>query len=480
MRAAPTRSALWAGVLAQGALMASASGAWGTVPLEVAKAESGRVFDGSAPKVPIQTALSSQEGAGFPPSLQAARKAADSSGAPGLPEDYGSGDVLSRFEEIAVSNLRGNYGELEGAGRTWKIILAGQRNFQDLWTRDFCFAALGAMELGDFEVVRDSLELLFRMQREDGYYPRRVGKKRRLGVWSVLLGFNKRTKDGLYVDDFSSYHTTPVDGNALVTWIAAEYAIRSGDKAFLERHLPSIEKGFRWLEDRTREGLVVQEAYADWQDMVKRGGKVLYTNLVYLKAVRSMAQLYALRSEGAKANAAAKQASELAQKVDRFFWDERKGYYRNSDTLDNLAPDGNLLAVLFGVANSERARSILGKTEGSVFYDPVPARAAHPGYPFYMKPPELWVGGITGYHDRAHWPWLGGLLALAQESRGDHEQALKTLERLGSFVVRDGAVVEVYDSEGKPLRSWVYRAEAPFSWNAGLLLYALRKVRGED
>ena len=56
-------------------------------------------------------------------------------------------------------------------GQIKQVLCAGHRNFREPWARDLSFAAYGLLELGDFDTVRDSLEVFLYFQTEEGQFP---------------------------------------------------------------------------------------------------------------------------------------------------------------------------------------------------------------------------------------------------------------------------------------------------------------------
>jgi hypothetical protein len=52
------------------------------------------------------------------------------------------------------------------------------------------------------------------------------------------------------------------------------------------------------------------------------------------------------------------------------------------------------------------------------------------------------------------------------------ERAERVLSRILRVIVQDRQVNEVHAPDGRPLSSMWYTAEAPLTWNAGMIIYA--------
>ena len=129
---------------------------------------------------------------------------------------------ISRAYKIAVRCLRKNYSK--------RGILAGTNHFDDLWARDALFASLGALELGDFEVVKKVLLNLLKYQRADGLLPFRVGVKSSL---LKLMGFRSNKIVPAYYDELG--HSEVKDSNSLAVILFGEYVKKSGDLKFAKK-----------------------------------------------------------------------------------------------------------------------------------------------------------------------------------------------------------------------------------------------------
>ena len=117
-------------------------------------------------------------------------------------------------------------------------------------------------------------------------------------------------------------------------------------------------------------------------------------------------------------------------------------------------------------------RSILRVMEKARMAEPVPTRVTYPSYPRHLIALENLLGGVANYHTDASWLWIGAWHVIALVKTGHIEAAQTLISRILNVVLQDRQVHEVHGPNGKPLSSMWYTAEAPLTWNAGMILYA--------
>jgi len=348
--------------------------------------------------------------------------------------------------EIAVENLRSNYVR-EG-------IFAGKNQFDDVWARDAMFASFGALELGDFEVVKKTLNTLLKYQREDGLLPSRVGDYH--VIWK-LLGFKqKREFRPRYVPEIGAGDIK--DSNSLVIIIANEYVKKSKDLKFGKRIFGKLRKAL----DYYRGGLIEQEAYADWADSIPRRGKVLYTNVLYWKAVVALEEL----GKRLKVKERLKvEEGFIKSEINRTFWNGN--YFRDVENSERFASDGNVLAVVFGLATKAQEKKILDFIRKKKLEE-FTLKQSFPEFEdssLYHK-----LTGVGDYHNLM-WLWVGCLFGVLKKGM---------LEKIAEKINEYGTVYEVYELDGRPVKRGIYKSEENFSWSAGLFVWAVGNAGGKD
>ena len=164
-------------------------------------------------------------------------------------------------------------------------IKAGETHFSDVWIRDSAFACWGAIKLKDFTIVQNFLMNTLKNMNKKGQCPLRIGEKYFLIKFFGLKGPQGST----YIED--KYVSIPMDSNSLIIILFNKLIKASGDTELAERFYQKIRKAINWYQDYLVNELVHEGHYAGWADSVKKKGNVLYTNVLYYKALLSVANI---------------------------------------------------------------------------------------------------------------------------------------------------------------------------------------------
>jgi GH15 family glucan-1,4-alpha-glucosidase len=337
------------------------------------------------------------------------------------------------------------------------------------------FASFGLIELAEFQVVKEALEVFLINQRPSGQFPVKVHSTNILDRYlHSLFRREQPIAEPLRPKYITAHNTISLDGNALLVIALLNYALRSGDSNFAHLHWPALKQAIAWLEAHALEqdGLLHQAPFADWADSIARQGRVLYTNVVYWKVLADLAAAAPLYGYPKDQAYFAIKADQLQQAINDHFWREDLGYYVTNHLFDNLSSSGNLLAIAWELTTPQQAHAILDNMHRFDMADPVPTQTVHRAYPDKFIALENRLGGLAHYHTSAAWLWLGAwhVIALARMERVAEAETL--LYRISRVIVRDGAVHEVYGSEGHHLSTFWYTSEAPLTWSAGMVVYA--------
>jgi len=370
---------------------------------------------------------------------------------------------------IALANLRGGIEKRPLADGTEKLVLcAGVRNFREPWARDFGFASYGLMAAGEVQAVKEGLELFLITQRPSGQFPVKIHSTTIPDRYIHSL-FNRQQPihDPIEPKYVTAHNTISLDGNALIVIAALNYAAVSGDTDFTDTHRQALVQAVAWLEDQADvpHGLLTQGAYTDWADSVGRTGKILYTNVLYWKALHDLGF--------------DEKAALVKTAVNAHFWRDDLGYFITSQDHDMLSSDGNLLAIAWGMATPAQADQILTCMDAFGMADPVPTQVTNEAYPDKFIAIENRLGGIGHYHTHAAWLWLGGWHIVALARAGRDAEAQELFKRASEAIARDRVVHEVYDRDGAYLSTRWYTSEAPLTWSAGVLVYAWHEMKAK-
>jgi len=377
---------------------------------------------------------------------------------------------------IAAENLRAGIERRRLPDGQEKLVLcAGTRNFREPWARDLGFASYGLIELGEWQTVRESLEVFLLGQSADGQFPIKVHSTSIVDRYMHSLFHREQpTSKPIQPKYLTGHKTISLDGNGLLVIALLHYAQQTGSHAFAQLHWPALKRAVGWLQKHAKDGdgLLSQGAFTDWADTLRRQGKILYTNVIYWKALHDTAE--AARAYGYHEDAVifAHRAQQVSSSINAYFWRPDLGYYVTSQVFDNLSSSGNLLAIAWGLATPAQSHAILDAMRYYGMDSPVPTQAHHRAYPKKLVALENRLGGIADYHTYFAWLWLGAwhVIALARMER--MEQARELLYRMSRVIVRDGTVHEVYAPNGRFASTFWYTSEAPLTWSAGMFVYA--------
>ncbi len=341
---------------------------------------------------------------------------------------------------------------------------AADAHYTSLWARDAAYSAMGATVSGDPDLVaavRASLTSLARIQAPNGQIPDAYWPARDYWDWG---------------------EAGATDASALFVVAAGDHLAQHPDEELHDHLMPHIDRAVLWLsyQDQNQFGLIDSPEAGDWMDSTLcRSGKVFYINVLYQRALHVAATL---TRDSARARDYAARATVVRDKINLFFWPEadaayasmldqhrgegmkieefphpaspaafvaaarpdRKHYLshvqwgRFVDECDTLA---NILAVLYGIADSERARTIMRHLHEDGAATPWPVRtytrsfAADDRWGMYkaVADPfqgERWRNPPGSYHNGAVWPFIGGLYIAALLHVGMDAAAVTEFERL--------------------------------------------------
>lgn len=358
------------------------------------------------------------------------------------------------------------------------VLCAGFRNFREPWARDFGFASFGLLAEGRLDVVRDGVRLFFHYQKTTGQLPLKLHSTVLLERYLHSLFARVQPSDASLVPRFITAHgTRSLDSTLLLIIAWGEYIVASGDDEMgVDLHAKAL-LALQWVERfRSRLGLIHQGPFSDWSDSIARRGAVLYTNVLWWKAVLCLETVEARLP--LKLSAYSESSTEIKERIVEHFYSQKLGYLKATPDSAMFVSAGNFLAVAWGLTNASQSQAILDYADSKALALPVPSRVTDREYPFYLVGPEMWLAGISNYHTSCSWMWIGAWHALANFAQGRRERAQELLDSMLATVARDGTVYEVHAPDGGPLATRLYRSEDPLSWNAALILYAHSVIKG--
>ncbi|MEM3370756.1 MAG: GH116 family glycosyl hydrolase [Candidatus Woesearchaeota archaeon] len=366
-------------------------------------------------------------------------------------------------------------------------ILAGKRHFDDYWARDGFFACLGASSLEHYKVVRDHLQLFISKQKEDGQIPLRIGCNniipKILGIHLKSSPEEKINKVRYEIDrayPWISGSKKPADQNSLFLVAFNEYCKKSGDWNFARKNYEAVKKAFEWnlTLDVDEDGLIEEGTYCSWLDTVKKSGKVLYTEACHYWGCLSFAEIAKRQNRWKDYKKSQSIAEKVKKKINSLMWNG--AYYTDWISEDGqrhefFSTEGNLMAIMLGIADNKRASLIISKLEEFGLENGVPYRTNYPHYGWRNIDPANYLLLIPDYQDGMSWLWIGCLGIIAKTVAGKKKNAMLLAEKISDIINRDSDVCEVYEERrGIPVDRILYKSERPFAWAAGMFIYAVK------
>lgn len=371
-------------------------------------------------------------------------------------------------------------------------------NYRRIWARDGVILGLAALLTSDHELIdacRSTLTTLARYQGPHGEIPSNVDPK------SERISYGGTTGR--------------VDANLWFLIGCAEYWQATGDDDILLQLYPAMEK-VRFLLgawEYNNRGLLYVPQAGDWADEYLHSGYVLYDQLLYLQAQRSLAAVHT-HIHGSSDHVLQERISRLRHLITANYWFNDSGipddayhevlYQKGRDAAPHCAgnywlpffsPTGygyrfdgfaNILASLLNIANNEQRRRV-DRHIHEIAPKALPLIPAfHPAiqpidedwkhlqmtfsYTFKNKPYEFHNGGL--------WPLLTGFYIADLAQRNDMANAkhyLFTLHQANAMEMEGEAWAFPEYIHGQQLRPGGTRAQG---WSAAAAVIGHHAVEG--
>lgn len=374
---------------------------------------------------------------------------------------------------IAIRDLRWCY---RGPG-----IISGSRLVY--WSWDSFFASLGACAIKDFAIVKSNLEMYIKLQNQYGAIPKRIAHP---WYWLRFLGIpvieSARTQKPTF---WNSYYTAPsLTQNPTFLIALHAYVQESGDMQFFRENSAACEKIVEYLKFHQGEyGLLKEGIGGGWAESVLKRGAIAFTNVCYARSLYCLSELYEAAGNDEHASRHKRHYGVIKDAINEVLWSEKDGgYYSDWYSFrrhHHFATDGNLLAILWGIADQRQVACIQAKIKELCLEDDVPIQLTYGKYSFFRIYPFLRLGGMHEYHVGFSWSWLGCIDAMVKVKLGQKTEAVQILEKIATVMVRDDTVHEIY-YRGKSVRTLFYKSENPWAWGAGLFIAACRAAGVKD
>ena len=386
---------------------------------------------------------------------------------PGLDEDTSVNHCTRQSLDLLRRNLtpRG----ILAASRT---EAAEARSYTRVFGRDAAICVLAMAGSGDAALEQGavaSLDSLAELQARNGQIPKYVDPEGQ---------------------DADFWYLGCID--ATLWWlIAVDHMRRHGQlPGMAERWQPQVALAINWLmaQEHQKFFLLQQNEASDWADIMPRSGFVLYTNALWYR-VKLLFELPRLEETHYHFNhlfhpfkrdlpeyRRGRLLSHYARRGQR-----NPGLYLSFVNLSFVGDEGdvfgNILAVLYGLADDSMAKEVVKTLQMAEVANPYPVRAVttpidadHELWRAYMGRHQQ--NHPHQYHNGGIWPFIGGFWALALAELGKQalaEQEVAKLAHVNSL--DDWRFTEWFHGQTlKPM------GMAGQSWNAAAYLMAQKAL----
>ena len=213
---------------------------------------------------------------------------------------------------------------------------------------------------------------------------------------------------------------------------------------------------------------------AEWNDTANKFGNLLYTNIIYWRALDRFNLL--LKKLKRKDKSLVDKQKNVGQAIKNRLWNgEHFADWNDYKRHDYFYPFGNFLAIAWGFTTKKESDSIIK------FADKVKIRFTletnYPKYPFWRVDLFQHLIGMGDYQNMSTLWWQPvTAYIVALNKLGKKKEAIKQLELMSEQVLEHKGIYECYDRQGKPMNRLMYKSEHPFAWSSGLFIWAVKSL----
>ena len=366
-------------------------------------------------------------------------------------------DILDVAYEKAVEtvNICSNENGLFASG--------GKKGYKGVWSRDSFITMLGASlvseEHKDYDLIkrtfRRSLETLGKYQSKKGQVP------------NAVYDFGKKNPKVDYLSIDSS-----------LWFVIGHYVYRKryGDGSLFRRHEKKIEKAIFWLsyQDMGEDVMLEQLPTTDWQDAFPhKYGKTINTQALYYFVLRLAGKRKVARRLKFLVNKKEGYRLWNGDFYHAYRWKNHNKYKEIGEWFDSF---GNLLAIVFGLADKKMARKIVAWIKEKSINEPYPMKAI---FPPIKKGDKEWknyyldcdAGKPYHYLNGGIWPFIGGFYVLALIRIGQYREARIELGKLAEANMKGNLFPEWVNPITKETHG-IFQA-----WSAGAYILAYESLK---
>jgi glycogen debranching enzyme len=333
----------------------------------------------------------------------------------------------------------------------------GKKAYFGVWARDSMISLIGACSDNDplfKEQFKKSLITLEKYQSKLGQIP------------NAILKLDQKNPQVDYKSIDSS-----------LWFVIGEYFYRKKfkDKSLFDKHQDSIKKAVVWIKYRDFSENVTLEQLptTDWQDAFpNKYGTTISTQALYSKVLELIKDEQKFKKLKKVVNE--KHGDRLWN--GKYYWAYRwKNHNKYKEIGTWFDSFGNILAIIFDLADKKRAEKILSYIKRNKINLPYPVKCIFPPikrgsdywedyyYDAEATPNHYLNGGI--------WPYIGGFYVLALIKMKKYKEAEKELEILAQSNIKGNLFPEWINPKTKETHGHMQ------AWSAGVYIWAYNSLK---
>lgn len=361
--------------------------------------------------------------------------------------------------EIAKKSLKLCY--LDG------MIIASTERYRDYWARDTFFALPGLVKLGDSDIAKNCINGFLKFQNKKGKIPRKILRNKPFFIYI----FNKHVRynkvmpvyDGI-IPGFRS-----IDGNALLVIASGKYLEETRDIDFIKTIYKKLLQAINWYRINKKTGYIHNYFLSDWMDSVFKFGPVLYTNVLYTRAMKAMKDIANALGEKTDEEFFERHYEEMKRRINKEFWNGEFFSNRCNKKSNRFDEAGNVIACFYDIANKEHKLLVAKKLVEIGKGKKLPP-AVFPKYPFWRVNPLVLFMFFGDYHSSSSWLWIDLLAVLVLAQNNQKEYSDKLCNAIEEIAIRDKLIGETYFCDGREYKKKFWKSVKPFAWSSGIFL----------
>ncbi|HZD77458.1 MAG TPA: hypothetical protein VE218_10660 [Acidobacteriaceae bacterium] len=305
-----------------------------------------------------------------------------------------------RWAEISIDQLRVRHGNETGlVAGFYSSGDSARPGFGWFFGRDSLYTTYAINNYGDFALTRAELEFLIARQRADGKLPHEYSQTAETVDWAS-----------------TPYEYAAADSTPLFLMAMEDYVNASGDRAFLEKNWPAVQKAweFERTHDTDGDGIYDNSQGTGWVEswIPKMPHQEIYLALLDEQASGAMARMSKRMQKPDVATQAEERATTIAAKIPQEYTQTKGVYafsYNGSEGVDTTATIYPAVAWWDGHAELPQSDEMFARWASGEFSTDWGTRDVGNHEAIYDP---------ISYHQGSVWPLFTGWTAIAEYRTG--------------------------------------------------------------